>query len=66
MTADITIINHGSILVLQPGTPDGREWLDEHIGDDAQTWGGGIVVEPRYVGAIVNGMIEDGLALEGV
>lgn len=62
--ADIRVANHGSILILNGITPAGEEWLSEHCSDEAgevQTWGGGIVVEPRYVNDIINGAIAEGL-----
>jgi hypothetical protein len=37
--------------------------MDEHLPADAMHWGGGVVVEPRYVGAIVAGLTEDGLSV---
>lgn len=58
---DVRVDNHGSIMLLNPLTQAGEAWMDEHLPADALTFGGGIVVEPRYVGDIVNGMREDGL-----
>lgn len=59
---DILVANHGSIFILTALTEAAREWFEEHIPDDAQRWGvSGIVVEPRYVEAIVNGAVNDGL-----
>ena len=46
---------------LRPVTDAGREWLDENVSDDAQWFGGALVVEPRYVADIVVGMRQDGL-----
>jgi hypothetical protein len=61
---DIKVENHFSLYILQDLTPTGKAWLDEHIPEDTLTWGGGIVVEPRYVSDIVQGMIADGLKVE--
>lgn len=62
---DIFVQNEGSLFILYPQSKIGREWLDEHIAEDAMTWGdGGIVVEHRYVGAIIDGAQVDGLVLE--
>lgn len=59
---DLTVDNHGSLCVLTPVSDAGREWVAEHIPDDAMTWGAeGIVVEPRYIKDIVLGAINDGL-----
>lgn len=62
---DFTFVNHGSITVLTPLTEAGSEWLDEHT-PSAQTWCGGIVIEPRYTGAILEGLADDGLTVEEV
>lgn len=61
---DLTITNHGSIILLRGETPAGQDWLSEHIDSEAQGWCGAIVVEPRYIGAIINGAINDGLEVE--
>jgi hypothetical protein len=56
---DFSFSNHGSICVLTPLTPAGREWFNEHLPVDnpeTQFWAGGIVVEWRYIEAIVQGI----------
>ena len=61
---DFQIANHGSIVVLTPVTADAQAWVDEHIlveGNEVQTWGKGIVVEPRYLGNIIEGFSAEGL-----
>ena len=59
---DIRVENHGSLFVLHPETPQGHEWIDDNIqGDEVQFWCGGVVVEPRYIADIVEGMKIDGL-----
>ena len=60
---DISVINHGSIVILQPLSEAARGWFDEHIPDDALWFAGGLVVEPRYVEDILVGASEDGLVL---
>lgn len=61
---DLSVENHGSILLLRPLTDAGTAWLDEHIDSEAQSFGGAIVVEPRYIADIVAGAIDDGLEVE--
>lgn len=59
---DLQVQNHGSIFILQAISNEGKQWVAEHIPADAQTWGvDGIVVEHRYIEAIVAGAINDGL-----
>jgi hypothetical protein len=59
--SDFLVANHGSIFTLTPLTEPASVWIDEHIGDGAQCWGAGIVVEHRYIGDIVEGIVNDGL-----
>jgi hypothetical protein len=59
--ADLSVDNHGSILILRGETAEGKDWISEHIPSDAQSWCGGVVVEPRYLDAIVEGAMNDGL-----
>ncbi len=61
MMADVNIENHGSLVLIRPLTEAASDWLDENISEDAQHFGGAVVVEPRYVEAIVEGMRNDGL-----
>ena len=46
--ADIRIEDHGSIVLLQPVTKAGREWLDGNIGGGVAHCGSAVVAEPRY------------------
>lgn len=66
--ADLRIDNHGTIFLLYPVTEAGKEWIAEHIPEDAMTWGhgpmAGVVVEHRYIGAIAEGAANDGLEVE--
>jgi hypothetical protein len=63
-TPDFSVANHGSILILHALTDAAREWVDEHIGDDAMTGGrSGRVVEPRYIADIVEGIRAAGLGV---
>ena len=62
--SDFVITDHGTIVLLTPLTPAAEEWVDQHIGDDAQLWGSNsIVVEPRYIADIVEGIRNDGLGI---
>ena len=65
--ADLTFTCHGSIWLLGAHNDAAREWIDDHIAYE-QVWGSHahrqIVVEPRYVGAIVEGAENDGFIIE--
>jgi len=58
---DFTVENHGSIFLLRPHSDAAREWAKEHLPEDVQTFGHAYVVEHRYIGDIVAGIVNDGL-----
>jgi hypothetical protein len=61
--ADFVLADHGSVAVLTPMTDAGREWRDEHLPSDAASWGRGVVIEPRYLAPILEGIACDGLEI---
>lgn len=61
---DIAVFNARSLVILSGATDAGKRWLHEHLPADAQRWGTGYVVEPRYVQDILNGAAADGLEIE--
>jgi hypothetical protein len=58
---DFEVENHGTIYLLRPKTDAARTWIEENIGEDAQTFGEAVVVEHRYIADIVAGIREEGL-----
>ncbi len=62
-TVDFICENHGSIFLLRPVSPASVAWIEEHLPSDRITFGNAIVVEPRYVWAILVGIQDDGLAV---
>jgi len=58
---DFRCENHGSIFLLRPISPAGFAWIEEHLPPDRITFGNAVVIEPRYVWAILVGLQEDGL-----
>ena len=63
---DIQVENHGSIVLLVPETDAGRAWVKENIGPDngyQPYFPQAVIVEPRYVAAIVEGMQNDRLVV---
>lgn len=65
-SVNFTIRDEGSILLLTPRTELARNWTDEHIGRDNgfQPYYPTIVIEPRYVIAILEGIRVAGLEIE--
>jgi len=58
---DVHIVNHGSIVLFHLNTPEASAWVEENVTREAQFFGTALVVEPRYVAALVAGMREAGL-----
>jgi hypothetical protein len=63
---DFRLENHGSLFLLHPLNSVAKNWMGEHLPMDnpeTQFWGDAIVIEPRYVAPIVDGILEDGLVV---
>ena len=63
---DFKLDNHGSLFLLRPLNSAAKKWMQEHLPMDnpeTQFWGESIIIEPRYVAPIVDGIIGDGLVL---
>lgn len=64
MQNDVTVQNSGSIVFLHLNTDAAWEFVNEYVSDEALYFGNALAVEPRYAGAILEGMAEDGLTIE--
>ncbi len=63
---DFKLENHGSLFLIRPLNSTAKGWMDDHLPMDSpetQFWGDAVVIEPRYVAPIVDGIIGDGLVL---
>jgi hypothetical protein len=58
---DFRCENHGSLFLLFPLTQRANSWIEEHLPEDAQWFGNAVVVEHRYIWAILQGIQTDGL-----
>jgi hypothetical protein len=59
---DFIVENHGSIFILTARTDAAKNWVEEFLPEDRQTWGpDGTVVEHRFIRDIVDGILGDGL-----
>ena len=53
----VGIENHGSLVLVRPLTSSVAAWLEEHTNG---TWfGGALVVEPRYLDNLLDGLLRD-------
>jgi hypothetical protein len=55
---DFLLENHSSIF-----SPTAFAWIEEHLPPDRMTFGNAVVIEPRYVWAILAGLQDDGLVV---
>lgn len=60
---DFTIENCASVILLRPLTPVAKQWLTDHMPDDAQYFGDAVAIEPRYLEDVVDGLTNDGLTV---
>lgn len=61
---DFTVTNQGTVFTLTPNTATAHGWALDHLPDDAPMLGHTYVVEHRYIGDIVQGIVNDGLTVE--
>ena len=54
----------GTLILIRPLTDDVEGWLKENVAEDAQWFGSALVVEPRYLAALAEGMFEEGFAVQ--
>lgn len=63
---DFVVENQFSIFLLTPCTDAARQWVEDHIGstNGYQPYWPSVVIEPRYIAPILEGMKSDGLAVK--
>ncbi len=57
--ADVTVENHGTLVLVRPETDAATAWLNENV-DECVWFAGALVVEPRYVEGLLLGMADEG------
>lgn len=62
VTPDVLVNNVGTLYTFCPLTLQAKEWIDEHVQDDAQ-WFGHALIEHRYAWGLAIGMKDAGLVL---
>jgi len=63
VTPDVLVNDVGTLYTFCPLTLRAKEWIDEHVRDDAQWFGHALIVEHRYAWGLAQGMKDDGLVL---
>ena len=64
MNADFRYEDHGSVALIVPLNDIAHDVLENRVSNEAQWWGDGLVVEPRYVGPILEDLDADGFTIE--
>jgi len=54
---------HGSLCLLVLVSAPAREWVQAHVDPNAMWFCDKLVVEPRYVDALIEGLTEEGLVV---
>ena len=61
MKPDFNVANHGSIFLLTPLSKDAHAWIRENVEVEGwMTFGESIAIGHRYIGDIVDGMLDAG------
>lgn len=61
---DFSIHNHGSLFTFVPLNDNAQDWMARTAPEDAQFFGGGLVVEPRFVQGVINAIEADGMTVQ--
>lgn len=62
MEHDFEVENHGTIVMVRPVSEAAKAWVAENVGLESWQWfGDAFGCEPRMAGALVEGMLDDGL-----
>jgi hypothetical protein len=61
---DFRCENHGSLFLLFPFSQSAQSWVEEHLPTHAQWFGNAVVIEHRYIWAILDAIQKDGLAVQ--
>lgn len=62
---DVTVSNHGSIMMFEVNTEAAREWFEENVPTESWQWmGHSLAVEPRYAENLVAGIVEAGMTVD--
>lgn len=58
---DVIVEDHFSLLLFRLLSHSAKSWVDQNVQEDAQFFGGALVVEPRYTQNLIKGMCGSGL-----
>lgn len=58
---DFNIRNEGTIVLFTPNTDRAKQWIAENVAEDSSWLGPALVVEHRYAGPLLEGIINAGM-----
>lgn len=61
---DFIIDNQRSVFAVRPVSRAAKAWIEDNVGGDVPTFGNSVVVEHRFIEALVDGFTGDGLTFE--
>jgi len=62
---DVSVSSDGSVYLFYPNSPAALAWLDDNVHPEGWQWlGRAFAVEQRFVGALIEGMVADGMRVE--
>lgn len=62
-STDFDVADHGTLIMLEPISEAAKEWVAEHLPDDAQWLGRRVAIERRFFEPIYEGIVADGLSI---
>jgi hypothetical protein len=62
--SDYAVSGDGSLFILTPLTEDARTNLEAGVSDEAQWFAGGVAVEHRYIGPLVEQLRNEGWSVQ--
>lgn len=60
---DFSLRSDDSIALLFPSSDPAHMWISENLDADVMVWGSAVVIEHRYVEAVIRGIVGDGLTV---
>jgi hypothetical protein len=62
---DFSVVNHGSVVLVTPQSRKAKKFVNEQIVLDGWQWlGDSFAVEPRFVGNLLDGIIQEGMTVQ--
>jgi hypothetical protein len=64
-TPDVTVTSYRTVLLLNPESEAGEQWIRDNVHAESWQWfGGSLALEPRYMDDVACGIRDAGLSIE--